>query len=111
MQLTPKLFGIIALLQTLSGQPAYDVLLKGGRVIDPKNKIDARMDVAIANGKISRLASNIPPEQARKTIDAGGLLVTPGLIDIHVHVYQRPDNSQVERDSSVQPDAHTFRSG
>ena len=44
-------------------------------------------------------------------MNVSGLLVTPGLIDIHVHVYQRPENRSLERDSSVQPDAHTFRSG
>ena len=95
----------------LSAQPAYDVLLKGARVIDPKNKIDGRMDVAIASGKIARVAPNIPPEQAKKTVDVEGLIVTPGLVDIHVHVYQRPEDKSVQRDSSVQADAHTFRSG
>lgn len=106
-----RLLATIALAPLLCAQPAYDVVLKGGRVIDPKNKIDGPMDVAIANGKIARVAANIPTDQAKKTIDVNGLIVTPGLIDIHVHVYQRPEVKTVERDSSVQPDAHTFRSG
>ena len=94
-----------------AAQTNYDLLLQGGRVIDPKNGIDARMDVAIANGKIARVAAGIPAPEARRVVNVSGLLVTPGLIDIHVHVYQRPENRALERDSSVQPDAHTFRSG
>jgi dihydroorotase len=109
--MTRRLLATIALASLLGAQPAYDVVLKGGRVIDPKNKIDSRMDVAIANGKIARVAANIPTDQTKKTIDVNGLIVTPGLIDIHVHVYQRPEVKTVERDSSVQTDAHTFRSG
>lgn len=105
------LAGILLLTHVLSAQAVYDLLIKGGRVIDPKNKIDGRMDVAIADGKIAKVAANIPTAQAKKTADAAGLIVTPGLIDIHVHVYQRPDNGSLERDSSVQTDAHTFRSG
>jgi dihydroorotase len=89
----------------------YDLLLKGGRVIDPKNKIDAVMDVAVAGGRVARVAANIPPSQARRTADVSGLYVTPGLIDIHVHVFPRAGMPGLERDSSVQPDAFSFRSG
>ncbi|MGH9628275.1 MAG: amidohydrolase/deacetylase family metallohydrolase, partial [Bryobacteraceae bacterium] len=84
---------------------------KGGHVIDPKNKINALMDVAIANGRIARVAANIPASEARRVADVAGLEVTPGLIDIHVHVYPRPENKEVERDTNVQVDAHSFRSG
>src|SRR6185503_14667418 len=68
-------------------QPSYDLLLKGGHVIDPKNNISKVLDVAIAEGKIARVAENIPVAHAKKVANVGGLYVTPGLIDIHVHVY------------------------
>ena len=71
-------------------QPAYDILIKGGHVIDPKNNLDAVADVAVAGGKIARVAPNLPRESARQTIDATGLYVTPGLIDIHAHMWDRP---------------------
>jgi dihydroorotase len=69
-----------------AAQP-YDILLKGGHVIDAANSIDAVRDVAVANGRIARVAAGIPPSQARKVIDAAGLYVTPGLIDLHFHAY------------------------
>jgi len=85
----------------------YDTLLKGGHVIDPKNGIDRVMDVAITGGKIARVAAAINSSEAKKTVDVAGLYVTPGLIDIHVHIYmwQEPGGE------AVQADAHSFRSG
>ena len=68
-------------------QTTFDLLLKGGHVIDPANQIDGVMDVAIAGGKIARVASNIPAGQARKVLDVKGRYVTPGLIDLHAHVF------------------------
>jgi dihydroorotase-like cyclic amidohydrolase len=65
----------------------YDLLIQGGRVIDPANGIDAVMDVAVLGETIARVAKNIPPDQAKKIIDASGAVVTPGLIDLHAHVY------------------------
>src|ERR1700736_6592349 len=70
----------------LPAQP-YDLLLKGGHVIDPGNRIDRVMDVAVNGNKIARVAESIPAGQARNTVDVSGLYVTPGLIDIHTHVY------------------------
>jgi dihydroorotase len=64
----------------------YDLLLKGGHVIDPANAIDKVMDVAISAGKIAAVAENLPASEAGKVVDASGLYVTPGLIDIHFHV-------------------------
>jgi dihydroorotase len=64
----------------------YDLLLKGGHVIDPANNLDRRMDVAVAEGKIAAVAQDIAPALAGKIIDVHGLFVTPGLVDIHVHV-------------------------
>src|SRR5678815_1170182 len=92
---------LFLLASALAAQTNYDLLLQGGRVIDPKNGIDARMDVAIADGKIARVAANIPASQARRVANVAGLLVTPGLIDIHVHVYQRPENRSLDHDLSL----------
>jgi dihydroorotase len=103
---------LITLASTLAAQPSYDLLLKGGHVIDPKNSIDKVMDVAVAGGKIARVAANIPSSDAKKTVDATGLYVTPGLIDLHAHVYTRADvKSLVIGENNVQPDAFSFRSG
>jgi dihydroorotase len=106
-----NLVAVLTLASALGAQTNYDLLLKGGRVIDPKNRIDGPMDVAITGGKIARVAADIPASQARRIVDVAGLTVTPGLIDIHVHVYPRPDVKEVERDSNVQADAHSFPSG
>lgn len=62
----------------------YDLIVKGGRVVDPARKLDAVRDVAIANGRIAAIGTNIPGGAA-ETIDAQGKLVVPGLIDIHTH--------------------------
>jgi dihydroorotase len=64
----------------------YDLLLKGGHVIDPANDVDKTADVAISGGKIAVIAENIPASGAGKVVDVSGLYVTPGLIDIHFHV-------------------------
>ena len=82
---------LLTLASSLAAQPSYDLLLKSGHVIDPKNGISKVMDVAIAGGKIARVAANIPSSESRKTVDAAGLYVTPGLIDLHTHVYTRAD--------------------
>ena len=94
----------------LAAQPAYDLLLKGGHVIDPKNKIDGPMDVAIAHGRVARVGLDIPAAQAKKVINVSGLYVTPGLIDIHVHVYTNTGQHGLIGDSSFYPDAFSFRS-
>jgi dihydroorotase len=65
----------------------FDLLLKGGRVIDPSNGIDGVFDVAVKAGKIARIDKNLPPADAATTADVTGLVVTPGLIDIHAHLY------------------------
>ncbi|HXH50291.1 MAG TPA: amidohydrolase/deacetylase family metallohydrolase [Terriglobia bacterium] len=66
--------------------PRYDLLLKGGHVVDPANRLDRKMDVAVADGKIAAVEPDLPPAQAGKVVDVQGLLVTPGLVDIHVHI-------------------------
>ncbi|MGQ0637177.1 MAG: amidohydrolase/deacetylase family metallohydrolase [Planctomycetaceae bacterium] len=65
----------------------YDLLVKGGRVIDPAQGVSALRDVAIKGHSIARVAADISEADARQTLDARGKVVTPGLIDIHVHVY------------------------
>lgn len=73
--------------QTSASSASYDLLIAGGRVVDPSQKLSAERDVAISNGKIARIASTIPHDQARQVFEARGKIVTPGLIDIHSHVY------------------------
>src|SRR5262252_5228793 len=95
----------------MTGQ-TYDLLLKGGHVIDGKNNINAVRDVAIADGKIAAVAANIDPSLARKTVDASGLYVTPGLVDIHAHVYTyNGTRGAWANDHGVRPDGFTFRVG
>ncbi|SVE54274.1 uncharacterized protein METZ01_LOCUS507128, partial [marine metagenome] len=65
---------------------ACDLLLRGGHVIDPKNSVDGPADVAIDDGVIQAVGTNLDIE-AKRDVDVSGLFVTPGLIDIHVHVY------------------------
>ncbi|HEY9489123.1 MAG TPA: amidohydrolase/deacetylase family metallohydrolase, partial [Chryseosolibacter sp.] len=90
-----------------------DLLLKGGHVIDPKNNIDGVMDVAISEGKISRVAQGISATNARRVVDVEGFYVTPGLIDMHVHVFagNDPDSYIANGHTSVSPDGFTFRAG
>jgi dihydroorotase len=88
----------------------YDLLLRGGHVIDPRNKISAPRDVAIKDGRIVDVAANIAASKAHKVVDVSGLYVTPGLLDIHVHVFAG-NGSAYTGTNSVFPDGHTFRSG
>jgi dihydroorotase len=91
-----------------------DILLKGAHLIDPKNKIDSKMDVGIVNGKIARVAKDIPIASAAKIIDVTGFYITPGIIDMHVHVFQGTDkySTSVGNSSrSQQADAFSFRTG
>ena len=93
--------------------PPFDLVIKNGHVIDARNGVDAVMDVAIAGGKIAQVAANIPADRARAVADATGLYVTPGLIDIHAHVFWGHDAESQYSDgySAVQPDSYSFRAG
>ena len=94
----------------LAAQTHYDLLLKGGHVIDPKNGIDVVRDVGIRDGRIAAVQENLPSSSATRTVDAAGLYVTPGLVDIHVHVYAGTGVPHVYYgDNSVYPDDHSFK--
>jgi dihydroorotase len=93
-----------------TAQTEYDFLIKGGHVIDGRNAINAVRDVAIKDGRIAAVAADIPAARALKTVDASGLYVTPGLIDIHVHVYPGERGNYSRGGRSVYPDGFTLRS-
>jgi dihydroorotase len=93
-------------------QAQYDLLLKGGHVIDPRNGINAVRDVAVRDGRIAAVAENIAPAQARTVLEVNGLYVTPGLLDLHVHVFPTTGITGAwAGDSSVGPDGFSFRTG
>jgi dihydroorotase len=89
----------------------YDLLIKGGHVIDPRSGTDGVRDVAVWGGKIARVATDIPAERASLVVPASGLYVVPGLVDLHVHAYAGTGGRAIAGDGSIIPDAHTFRSG
>jgi dihydroorotase len=94
------------------GQPKFDLVLKGGRVVDAKNRISRVLDVGIKDGKIAAVTAELDPKDALKTVDVAGLLVSPGLVDIHVHVYANTGERQsYAGDNSLPPDGFTFRVG
>ena len=110
-----RLLCIFLLFSTLSSGSVFaqeiDILLRGGHLIDAKNKINGRMDIAVSNGRIVKVSPSISSEKARKVIDLNGLYVTPGLIDIHTHVFVGPETGFANGFSSVSPDDFTFKSG
>jgi dihydroorotase len=98
----------------MSNQPddgmQFDLLLKGGHVIDPANGIDARRDVGIRDGKIALVGEALPGAAAAQTIDASEMYVTPGILDIHTHVYPfRPNPKSYV--GGMNPDAHLLAAG
>lgn len=104
-------FLLLAACMVLAAQTPYTLLIKGGHVIDPKNGRSAKLDVAIRDGRIAKVAANIPASQAARVANADGLYVVPGLIDIHAHVYAGTGIKALTGDSSVYPDGFSFRSG
>jgi dihydroorotase len=93
-------------------EPKYDLLLRGGHVVDSRNGVSAVRDVAIAAGKIAAVESRIDPADAFKIVDVSGLYVTPGLIDIHTHVFAGTgEKGSYAGDNSVYPDGFTLRVG
>jgi dihydroorotase len=107
-----RFFALLVLAAAVSAQQRFDLLLKGGHVIDGKAKLSGVRDVAIHQGRIAAVAPKIDPAQAAKTVDATGLYVVPGLVDIHVHVYAGTgQRNSYAGDNSVYPDGHTLRNG
>lgn len=92
--------------------PEYDLVLKSGHVIDAKNRLSAVRDVAVHQGKVAAVAESIDAAKAFKVVDCKGLYVTPGVIDLHVHVFAGTnERSSYAGDNSVYPDGFTFRVG
>lgn len=90
----------------------YSIVIKGGHVIDPKNNIDAIMDIAVKDGKIAAIAKNIDGSQGTQVVNARGMYITPGLIDLHVHFFWGHDGSSyMNAPSSLPPDGFTFPAG
>ncbi len=106
-------FSILLLsVSALLAQPAYDLLLKGGHLIDAKNKISGVRDVAIANGRVAAIAGDIPAARARKVVHVAGLYVTPGLIDLHAHVFAGTNGGMLAGGhTSIFPDNFALRAG
>lgn len=96
----------------LSAQQPYDLVLKGGHLIDPKNEVNQIRDVGISGGKIARVAENIPPDEARKVIHISGLYITPGFVDLHTHIVVGSGlRGSLPVEQNVYADSHTLRSG
>lgn len=107
-------FGLLMIIfSNLVQAQEYDLLIRGGHVIDAKNNVNGIRDVAISGQKIAKVATNIPITQAKQIIEAQGYYVTPGLIDMHVHVFYGTDITSyiANGPTSVPPDGFTFRSG
>src|SRR5437879_2283798 len=105
-------FLVFFLIVSAAAAQQYDLLLKGGHVVDAKNHLSAVRDVAIQNGRIVEVAHQIDPAKAFKTVDVSGLYVTLGLVDIHTHVYAGTgQRGAYSGDNSVYPDGCTLRVG
>ena len=76
----------------------HDLLIKGGTLIDPAQKIHAKKDVAFANGLVAEVGDDLSEKGSFRTVDAGGRIVTPGMIDLHVHVFEGISHFGVEPD-------------
>jgi len=104
---------MLGLFSQLSMAQSYDIVIKGGHVIDPKNDIDAVTDIAIENGKIALVSKDIDTKQGIQVVDAKGMYVVPGLIDIHTHDFYgtEPDHQYENGNLGIAPDGFTFRNG
>lgn len=103
----------VLLVAAPSAAQDLDLLIENGHVIDPKNGISGVMDVGIADGRIAEVGADIDSDRAETTVDAAGLYVTPGIIDLHVHAFHGTEEDAYISNSftSVPPDAFTFRAG
>ena len=109
----------VVIITLLCGSPhvfsqEYDLLLKGGTVIDPKNKIERKtLDIAIKNDTIVAVKTNINTSSAKKTVDLKGYYVSPGIIDLHTHNFYGTKENHYLSDGflALPPDGFTFRNG
>jgi dihydroorotase len=104
---------VLSCVQLFVSAQTYSIVIKGGQIIDPKNNINAVMDVAINDGKVVQVAKNIDASRATQVVNAKGMYVTPGLIDIHGHVFYgtQEDHYLSNGVSALPPDGFTFRVG
>jgi len=104
---------LLACASVSSQAQQYAILIKNGYVIDAKNKLHDTLDIAVKDGRIVRMEKHIDPRQAVQVVDAAGMIVTAGLIDIHTHVYfgTDPSRSYAGGIEAIVPDGFTFRTG
>jgi len=112
-QILSLLFWCLLCSASFSQAKKYSIVIKGGHVIDAKNNVDVVMDVAVLSGKIAEVAKSIDASAAQQVVDATGMYVTPGLIDLHAHVFAgtEPDHEDNNGFDAVPPDGFTFRAG
>jgi len=111
-----KIFLLVCLFYTTANfvqAQFYSIVIKDGHVIDPKNNIDGIMDIAIKGDTIVKIAKTIDGKDAMQVVDAHGMYVTPGIIDIHTHDFygNNPDQYLMDATAAVVPDGFTFRVG
>ena len=107
-----RLIILLVLAASAHAREQYDLLLKGGHFIDPRNKLSAIRDLAIRDRKVAAVAPNIDAATAYKTVDVKGLYITPGLVDIHVHIFASTgERNSYAGERSVYPDDMTLRCG
>jgi dihydroorotase len=94
----------------MPAEAPYDLLLSGGHVVDPANKVDGIVDVAVRDNKIAAVGSDLPGS-ATHTVDCSGLWIVPGLLDIHVHTYTTRDSKIGGFGGSIDGDAHFLKEG
>ncbi|MEP7251696.1 MAG: amidohydrolase/deacetylase family metallohydrolase [Ginsengibacter sp.] len=104
---------LFSLISIKNDAQTYDIVIKGGHVMDAKNNIDQVMDVAITDGKIAMVSKNIDGKNATQVVNAEGMYVMPGLVDIHTHDFwgTEPDQQYENGNLAIQPDGFTFRNG
>lgn len=97
----------------ISRAQQYNIVIKGGHVIDAKNNIDEVMDIAISDGKVIKVDKNIDGKLGRQVVNAKGMYVVPGIIDIHAHVFAgtEPDHYLSNGSFALPPDGFTLRIG
>ena len=114
MKIKPiAIFFLLCLISGVATSQTYSIVIKGGHLIDPKNSIDGISDIAITDGKVVLIAKDIDAKAGKQVVDATGLYITPGLIDIHTHVYQgtNTDQQYMNGPAAITPDGFTFRVG